>query len=132
MKEVKDNSIYKYSGLKKMDETKCVKVSKSYFYYLYNRVRLVKNIDKEIYNIFDKYINIDKMYDELYGKDHISYYIMNVSDLREIISVCKERRFNNNTIMRTDINILTLNRKNKELEELYLEKNKSKVKKFLK
>lgn len=128
MKEVKDNSIYKYSGLKKMDETKCVKVSKSYFYYLYNRVRLVKNIDKEIYNIFDKYINIDKMYDELYGKDHISYYIMNVSDLREIISVCKERRFNNNTIMRTDINILTLNRKNKELEELYLEKNKSKVK----
>jgi len=116
--------IIKYSEFNELDDKRCVYISSNYFWYLVVRARNKIKNDNKVFDILNKYKEIEKMksYLNRWMKDD-HYYMMTTSDAKYLINSLKVPEFQN-VFLRSSVRVDVFEEWVLDLEKEY----KSKVK----
>lgn len=112
-----------YKDFIKLNDSDCVMVRRSNFYFWMAIVGLDENIDNNVYEVFSKYINIENMINFIHNEDKISsYYLMSVIDVKIIINSFSDNLKNRLTFFKSDVKREELNNYHNYIKNKFVKK----------
>lgn len=124
------NNSISLDELMNLSDDDCVKVSRTYFYFLQFKSQHVKNPKQKVFDIFYKYMEVDEMMNFVYVDRVRAYYLMSVEDIKFLVITLNDKPNSITHLLRTNMKVNEMEEKYLELKENYLQKkseNKQKI-----